>query len=131
MTRVRAGRGKNSNSVMENSREIFYRIIVDGVGIYEAVDRDCPKDDPRRENKPDGSWLPKKGLDHPGAISFWTAYGLKRYRESGLMDWHASVISGRVEIVSIDRPKEIISEDKYQIIARPDAVQVVGRQLLA
>jgi len=52
----------------------FYRFEVEtnnsSVGIYEAVDRDCSRDDIRRQKKPDGSWLPKVGMDYPGAISF-------------------------------------------------------------
>jgi len=102
--------------VMKNKVEKFTRITVDGVGIYEAVDRDCPKSDPRRTAKPDGSWLPKKGLDFPDGVSHWSEYGLKIYRESGLMDWHASVVKGRVEEATIDRPASILYEDEYQII---------------
>ena len=111
---------------MENNAEKFYRIVVDNIGIYEAVDRDCPKNDSRRENKPDGSWLPKKGLDYPGAISFWSEIGLKKYRESGLMGWHQSVVKGRVRIITINRPKMILYEDKFQIIIRPNAAIAIS-----
>lgn len=110
-----------------NKEEKFYRFVVDGIGIYEAVDRDCPKDDPRRENKPDGSWLPKKGLDYPGAISFWSKYGLKKYRESGLMQWHISVVKGKTEVIIINRPAEILYEDEYQIICRPEVAEELDR----
>ncbi len=101
---------------MKKKSEKFTRITVGGIGIYEAVDRDCPKDDPRRNRKPDGSWLPKKGLDFPDGVSYWNDYGLKIYRESGLMDWHTSVVMGTVEVTTIDRPKDILYEDEYQII---------------
>lgn len=101
---------------MHNPLEKFYRVTVDGLGIYEAVDQDCPKDDPRRTNKPDGSWLPKKGLDYPGAISYWSEFGFDRYRKSGLMDWHTSVVKGEVEVAEISRPPEVLYEDEYQII---------------
>lgn len=96
---------------------IFYRVKVGDIGIYEAVDRDCPKGDPRRENKPDGGWLPKKGIDFPGAISYWTEYGWKQYRDSGLFDWHASVVNGEVTVEKLEeRPKEVLYEDEFQII---------------
>ncbi len=101
---------------MDNPLEKFYRVTVDGLGIYEAVDRDCSKDDPRRADKPDGSWLPKKGVDFPGAISYWSKFGFDRYRESGLMDWHASVVKGEVEVTEISRPSQVLYEDEYQII---------------
>ncbi len=101
---------------MDNPAEKFYRVTAGGVGIYEAVDRDCPKDDPRRADKPDGSWLPKKGVDFPGAVSYWSQYGFDKYRESGLMDWHTSVVKDGVEVAEISRPPEVLYEDEYQII---------------
>ena len=95
----------------------FYRVTVGDIGIYEAVDRDCPKGDPRRANKPDGGWLPKKGMDFPGAVSYWTEHGWKTYQDSGLYKWHTSVVSGKVMIEEIDeRPEEVLYEDAYQII---------------
>ncbi len=94
----------------------YYRFITSSVGIYEAIQSGVAMNDSRRLNKPDGSWLPKKGLDYPGAISFWTDYGLKKYSGSGLLNWHKSVIKGNIEVVIIDRPAEILYEDEYQII---------------
>jgi len=94
----------------------YYRFITNGRGIYEAVDQDCSKDDPRRLNKPDGSWLPKKGLDYPGAISFWTDFGVKKYFDSGLLNWHKSAIKGNIEVMVMARPTEILYDDEYQII---------------
>jgi len=102
----------------------YYRFIANGRGIYETVDKDCPKDDPRRLNKPDGSWLPKKGTDYPGAISFWTDFGVKKYFDSGLLNWHMSVIEGNVEVVIIEKPEKILYEDEYQIILMPDQLKV-------
>ncbi|MSR71049.1 MAG: hypothetical protein EXS50_00035 [Candidatus Taylorbacteria bacterium] len=104
--------------VLNNSK--FYRFEVDGIGIYEAVDRDCKKDDSRRANKPDGSWLPKKGINYLGAVSFWSEVGLQRYRDSGLLDWHKSVLNGEVRMITIGRPVEILYEDEYQIIIKPE-----------
>lgn len=115
---------------MGSRNEKYYRIVVDDVGIYEAVDRDCPKGDPRRENKPDGSWLPKKGIHYSGAISFWSEYGFKIYREYSLMKWHISVVRGNIEIITINRPKDILYEDKYQIIMKPEIAIEISRQTL-
>lgn len=74
--------------------EKIYRFVCDDIGIYEAVDKNCSRDDKRRDGKPDGSWLPKVGEKYPGAISFWTEKGLKKYHRSGLRDWHYSVVDG-------------------------------------
>lgn len=106
--------------------EKYYRVTVDDVGIYEAVDRDCPKNDPRRENKPDGSWLPKIGQDFPGAISYWTEFGWKKYQESGLYDWHRSVVDGEIRTLIVDHePKNTLYRDEYQIIVtKPDDHEV-------
>ena len=95
----------------------YYRVLVDGVGIYEAVDRDCPKDHPCRENKPDGSWVPKVGEKYPGAFSFWTEYGWKRYQESGLFDWHKAIVKGNVSVQEItEKPDNVLYEDEFQLI---------------
>ena len=112
---------------MPATREKFYRIVVGDVGIYEAVFRDCPKDDPRRAHKPDGGWLPRVGEDYPGAISFWSEFGLRKYHDSGLLDWHVSVVRGVVEVVMVTRPMAVVYEDEYQIICMPDALKEVGR----
>ncbi len=100
----------------------YYRFVKKGIGIYEAVAKESPKDDPRRINKPDGSWLPKKGTEYPGAISFWSEFGLDKYIKSGLLDWHTSILKDNVEVTTIERPNEILYEDEYQIIVRPEDV---------
>jgi hypothetical protein len=95
----------------------WYRVTVDDVGIYEAVDRDCPRYSDCRNSKPDGSWLQKVGSKYPGAISYWTECGWKKYNDSGLYDWHKSVVKGEVRIESvIDKPENVLYEDEYQII---------------
>tara|TARA_B100000745_G_scaffold294549_1_gene237651 strand:+ start:13106 stop:13423 length:318 start_codon:yes stop_codon:yes gene_type:complete len=95
----------------------FYRVTTNGTGIYEAVDRDCPKDSNLRKNKPDGSWLPKKGSQFPGAISYWTEYGWNKYQDSGLFKWQESVTSGETEVEILDqKPSDILYEDEYQLI---------------
>ena len=94
----------------------YYRFITNGVGIYEAISNEIEMSDPRRLNKPDGSWLPKEGPKYPGAISFWKDFGLKKYFDSGLLNWHKSVIKGGVDVIIIDRPEKILYEDEYQII---------------
>lgn len=95
----------------------WYRVTVNGVGIYEVVDRDCPRDDVRRQEKPDGSWLPKVGSNYPGAVSYWTEFGWKKYNESGLFDWHKSVITGAVRVERLDEKLNgILYEDDYQVI---------------
>ncbi len=110
--------------------EHFYRFVVGNVGIYEAVDKDCPKEpyDARRDSKPDGSWVPKKGPDFPGAISFWTKKGLTQYMESGLCAWHVSVVKGDVHVEQTARPGSILYEDEYQIIVDPTVVRTENRQ---
>lgn len=102
--------------------EEYYRFAVNGVGIYELIQREVGQNDSRRKNKPDGSWLIKKGIDHPGSISFWTKSGLKKYLETGLLEWHLSCISGNVSILVIDKPTKIEYEDENQIIIKPEFV---------
>lgn len=118
MILARVAVAKNIKSVMEAKANTYYRVVVDGIGIYEAVDNDCPKDDPRREVKPDGSWLAKKGIDFPGSISYWTAAGFQKYNDSGLFDWHRSVVDGVIEISTTSRPDDILYEDEYQILIK-------------
>ncbi len=97
----------------------WYRVTASGVGIYEAVDHDCPRDDVRRQNKPDGSWLPKIGAKYSGAISYWTEFGWKIYNESGLFGWHVSVVAGEVRVQQLDeKPRDTLYEDEYQLIVK-------------
>jgi len=58
---------------------MYCRFILNNKGIFEAVDIDCPRLDPRRNLKPDGSWLPKVGEKYKGAVSYWTPLGLQKY----------------------------------------------------
>lgn len=104
---------------------MFYRFLSRQKGIYEIVDRDCPRDDERRQNKPDGSWLPKVGVNYPGAISFWTDFGVKKYIESGLMKWHTSVVKDPVTVVIVKLPQGVLYKDEYQIIVKPEEITLV------
>ena len=101
----------------------FYRFEVDEVGIYEAVERDCPRDDNRRNNKPDGSWLPKVGPQFPGAISYWTEYGLRKYLDSGLFHWHRTVVSNPVSVIVEDDFHEILFQDNFQVVVNAGTTQ--------
>lgn len=113
----------------------FYRFQSGDRGIYEAVNQDCPKEDARRAAKPDGSWIPRVGERYPGAISFWTEYGLEIYSESGLMDWHASVVNQPVTVIVINKlPQTIEYQDEYQIIFNPEFMlepEIIGLNELA
>jgi hypothetical protein len=94
----------------------FYRLESGGVGIYEAVDSDCPREDLRRAGKPDGSWLPRVGAKFPGAISLWTEQGLRKYHVSGLLKWHASVVRAQVEVLVVDQIEQSFHCDEWQVI---------------
>ncbi|MEM7029652.1 MAG: hypothetical protein AAF629_08810 [Chloroflexota bacterium] len=100
----------------------YYRFLCNEVGIYAAVDRDCPRDDIRRKTKPDGSWLPKVGPDFPGAISFWTQVGLRQYHTSGLLQWHCSVVKEPVQVMICTEVDTVLYTDDYQIICKPQSV---------
>ncbi len=104
----------------------YYRVVSGAAGIYEAVDRDCPRDDPRRADKPDGLWLPKVGQKFTGAISFWTRAGLDRYDESGLLHWHASVVCEAPRILLETIHGSILYSDLYQAICQPEAADIVS-----
>ena len=94
----------------------FYRFLVHGTGIYEAVEGECPRTDLRRSNKPDGSWLPRVGTKYPGAISFWTEFGLEKYLQSGLQEWHRSVVSQPLTIAYTENISIPLYADEYQVI---------------
>ena len=102
-----------------------YRFQCDELGTYAAVERDCPQGDPRRNDKPDGSWVPKVGERFPGCISFWKKDGLKKYQESGLRDWHSSVISGETRLLIAKEPTHPVYQDEFQVVAPPEAFQIV------
>ena len=96
----------------------FYRVEYQQMGIYEAVEKYCPRGDQRRNNKPDGSWLPKVGKDYPGAKSYWTELGFKKYQDSGLMNWHYSVLPEReqIKIIKKNISQAFIYQDEYQVV---------------
>lgn len=106
------------------NEETFYRFECDGLGIYEAVARDCPEGDLRRQHKPDGSWLTKVGADFPQAISFWTRQGFLKYQSSMLRNWHLSVVNGPIDMHLARRPQNILYQDEYQIITMPSDIEI-------
>jgi hypothetical protein len=105
----------------------LFRFVSGNLGIYEAVDVDCPRSDERRQKKPDGSWLPKVGASFPGAISFWTEHGLRTYIQSGLCDWHRSIVTKPVKIIIASAPKRVHYQDAFQVICKPIEVDFEGR----
>lgn len=98
------------------SGDILSRFVAGEVGVYEALESDCPAGDPRRSFKPDGSWLAKVGSQYPGAISFWTSLGVRRYLESGLMQWHRRVVKAPLAVLEVRRPEVVLYEDELQVI---------------
>ena len=95
----------------------MFRFVSGGLGIYEAVERDCPRGDSRRECKPDGSWLPKVGKSYPEAVSYWTEKGLWKYIRSGLQHWHRIVVNSPVEIIEASLIGNAHYRDEFQVIA--------------
>ena len=106
----------------------YYRVVSGTMGIYEAVDKECPDDDPRRVNKPDGAWLPKIGQRFGGAISCWTRAGLNQYVGSGLLQWHASVVRQAPTVLRVAIDGQILYSDMYQVICYPDAVRIISEE---
>lgn len=94
----------------------FFRFVSNGRGIYEAVESDCPRSDRRRLLKPDGSWLPRVGTQFPAAVSFWTENGLRKYLNSGLQEWHRSVLSHALDVVTAQSLQEVFYQDEFQVI---------------
>lgn len=99
----------------------LFRFLAGDTGIYEAVERDCPRSDPRRSVKPDGSWLPKAGEQFPGAVSYWKAVGLEKYIQSGLQDWHRAVAKAPSMVRVSELSGKPLYEDELQVIAFPEA----------
>ena len=99
----------------------FFRFKSLGLGIYEAIEKNCPPLDSRRSGKPDGSWLPKVGGLFPNSISFWTEYGLDQYNKSGLETWHLKILRENVDVLILNQvPKTIYYKDKFQIITNKE-----------
>src|ERR1700745_3569756 len=96
--------------------EKLYRLCCDDIGIYEVVNKFCPRTDERRKFQPDGEWLQNVGVKYPGAKSFWTELGLRKYIESGMRDWHYSVIEGQAKLVVIEASFNVLHRDAHQII---------------
>lgn len=95
----------------------YYRVTSGGLGVYEAVDTDCPPGHELRARKPDGSWLPKAGKKFKSSISYWTEEGMMKYVESGLKDWHELVTTLPLEVQMLEEiPGKVIYKDKYQIL---------------
>lgn len=92
------------------------------MGVYAHVEASCPRNDCRRNAKPDGGWLPRVGRQYPGAISLWKTEGLKRYLESGLYFWHAAVASAPVVTTSFEATGNVVYEDEFQVIVLPDTL---------
>ena len=100
----------------------YFRFCAGELGIYAAVERDCPRSDPRRKDKPDGSWLPKAGPLYAGAISFWTPTGLEKYLRSGLQDWHRRVVQEPLRVLVATNIDPVLYQDEFQVICDPAAV---------
>lgn len=104
----------------------IYRFEWQGIGIYEAVDKHCPPSDSRRQSKPDGSWLPKVGRQYPGAVSYWTEEGLKKYISSSLLLWHCLMLPSEVTVLVAELPEDegsnqgIVYKDQWQMICSRD-----------
>ena len=100
----------------------YYRFVAGNQGVYEAVERDCPRSDLRRNLKPDGSWLSRVGEKFPGAISFWTEHGLEKYFMSGLQEWHRSVVADPLFVLTATAIQDSVYEDPFQIICQSESV---------
>ena len=109
----------------------YYRILSGDRGIYEAVDRDCSREDPRRSHKPDGYWLARVGPQFPDAISFWTREGLQKYVESGLFSWHTSVVKDEVSVLTAEAPPRIVYSDPFQILCKPEGIPILRNDALS
>lgn len=97
-------------------KTIYYRMVVGTFDIFEAVEVDCPRGDPRRFSKPDSSWIPNAIKKFPEGIAWWTEFGLRRYISTGLLAWQASVVDGPVEVVLIEKPENGMYEDEYMLV---------------
>lgn len=102
----------------------LFRFTLNSKGIYEELDKQVPRDSDLRSSKPDGTWLPKVGEKYPGAISFFTKAGLKQYADSGLKDWHYSVVEGKASMLLAERPDSPLYEDEFQVISHPSDFKI-------
>jgi 8-oxo-dGTP pyrophosphatase MutT (NUDIX family) len=110
----------NTGTKLWQQTEKYYRFQSGGIGIYEAVEKDCSRSDVRREVKPDGSWLPRVGEKYPGQISYWTQLGLEKYIGSRLQDWHRAVVNKPVTVQVCELKKGPTYSDEFQVISEKD-----------
>lgn len=103
---------------MTVSKNRLFRVIVGEHGLYEAATEACPESDDRYGSKPDESWLPQFGEQFATSITFWTEFGLWRYINSGLFDWHKSLVSESISILIAEtRPDSPEYENEFQVVA--------------
>lgn len=93
---------------------------VSGTGVFEAVQRDCPKEDPRWKVAPDESWHTPIGEPFPGCQSWWTEDGMREYVLSGLQDWHRSVVAEPIQVTVARINNGAKYTDGVQIISEPE-----------
>jgi len=94
----------------------FFRFVVGTIDIFQAVEQDCPRGDPRRFSKPDSSWIPQAIKKFPEKIVWWSEFGLRRYISTGLLAWQASVVDGPVEVMILEKPERVSYENEYVMI---------------
>ena len=109
----------------------YYRVVVNGKGISQAVDELCPRGDPRRYTIPPHLWLAQVTQKYPNGTSYWTEEGIRKYKDSGLLDWHLSFIKdGQVVVLVAEKPKRIFYQDDYRVIADSSSVHLKTMILL-
>lgn len=105
-------------------KTIYYRMVVGTLDIFEAVEVDCPRGDPRRFSKPDSSWIPNAIKKFPEGIAWWSEFGLRRYISTGLLAWQASVVDAPVEVIVIEKSERVKYEDEYVMICNPSIASI-------
>lgn len=80
------------------------------------------------KDRPDSKWLaPRpKGLD-AATLSLWTGLGLKRYVESGLLQWQIDRVKADVEAWVLFSAIKVYEQNEHQVFCPPDQLKVIRK----
>ena len=56
----------------------------------------------------------------------WTEAGMNRYVNSGLLQWHASVVQNPPTVQQVVISGRVLYSDTYQVLCDPETVQIVS-----
>ncbi|HTL11085.1 MAG TPA: hypothetical protein VL588_01275 [Bdellovibrionota bacterium] len=103
----------------------YYRFMRGEEALEQAAEG--PNADDTGVPRPDASWLAAPPVVEPDAVTLWTALGLKRYVESGLLAWHISRVGGQIDSWVVFSAIKVYGQNEHQVFCPPDQIRVIRR----